>query len=114
MFRFSAFKQDSSSFQSVNEFCQQIPVSIEHLLHVAFHIRNLKRRTIDELIDNEEKILLANRNQPGGVQIAQNSIPNNINNHQTNNDSHDEYINVVNNAYNLTRIPKDTILEYKY
>ncbi|CAF1519274.1 unnamed protein product, partial [Didymodactylos carnosus] len=107
-------KQNPSGFRSVDEFCQQIPVSIENLFHVAFHIRNLKRHTIDQLLDNEEKMLLANRNRPGGVQITETFIPDNTDNHQTNNDSHNEYTNVVDNAFNLTRIPKESILEHKH
>ena len=100
----------------MTEFCQQIPVSIEQLLRLAFHIRNLKRSTIEQLIDHEEKSLHVNRYHSRTDE--NNSNPNNNNNNNNNNASINNLNNIERQAafvthQHLTRIPKTSILDHQ-
>ncbi|CAF3776482.1 unnamed protein product [Rotaria sp. Silwood1] len=61
------------NIQNIADFCRLIPISIDRLLHIAFHIRNLKRRTIEQLIKHEEKTLCDTRHQSPSDNINQNN-----------------------------------------
>ncbi|CAF3472950.1 unnamed protein product [Rotaria socialis] len=56
-------RESDETIHNITDFCRHIPISIGRLLNIAFHIRNLKRRTIEQLIEHEEKLLRSTRHQ---------------------------------------------------
>ncbi|CAF0775621.1 unnamed protein product [Rotaria sp. Silwood1] len=112
--------ESNGKIQNMADFCQQIPVSIEHLLNVAFHIRNLKRSTIEQLIEHEEKLLHTTRYFPRTDDIDQSNsntninINNNNNNNLTNNhENMSQRQSIFITPQHLTRIPNTSILDYQ-
>ncbi|CAF0821902.1 unnamed protein product [Adineta steineri] len=90
----------------IADFCQHIPVSIDHLLRVAFDIRNFKRRTIDQLIENEEKLLRSTHQQPSNDNAKENS---NSISHGIISDRQPQLVA----SQHLTQIPNKSILDHK-
>ncbi|CAF0897661.1 unnamed protein product [Adineta ricciae] len=62
------------------DFCRQISVPIDKLLHIAFRIRNFKRRTIEQLMEHEEKLLRNTRQQMLHDDVKPNHITENLTN----------------------------------
>ncbi|UJR13338.1 hypothetical protein I4U23_000356 [Adineta vaga] len=56
-------RQSNENHLTMTNFCQQISIPIDQILRIAFHIRNFKRRTIEQLIEQEEKLLRGTRQQ---------------------------------------------------
>lgn len=83
----------------------------------AFHIRNLKRSTIDQLIDHEEKSLHTTRYHSRTDENDQSNINININNNNNNNSNNNGTITNRHSAlitpHHLTRIPKSSILDHQ-
>jgi len=114
--------------QTMIEFCQSPPFTIEHLLRTAFHIRNLKRSTIEQLVEHEEKSLHNNRYHSRNEEIdQQNSNTNTMTTINNNNNNNNTNVNKFNTNGNinarqsaalitpqyLTRIPKISILDHQ-
>ncbi|CAF4406600.1 unnamed protein product [Rotaria sp. Silwood2] len=98
-------RESDRNIQNIADFCQRIPVSIDHLLHIAFHIRNLKRRTIEQLIEHEEKLLHNTRHQSLSDGVNQN---NNTNNGITP-DRQSSFITI----HHLPQIPQKSVLDHQ-
>ncbi|CAM4812245.1 unnamed protein product [Rotaria magnacalcarata] len=56
-------RESDGTIHNISDFCRHIPISIDHLLSIAFRIRNFKRRTVEHLIEQEEKLLRSTRHQ---------------------------------------------------
>ncbi|CAF4261709.1 unnamed protein product, partial [Adineta steineri] len=85
--------ESSGSIRNMADFCQQIPISIDQLLRAAFHIRNLKRSTIEQLVDHEEKLLHSTRHSSRPDELDQSNNLNNININSNNNLNNNGNIN---------------------
>ncbi|CAF0933505.1 unnamed protein product [Adineta steineri] len=109
--------ESSGSIRNMADFCQQIPISIDQLLRAAFHIRNLKRSTIEQLVDHEEKLLHSTRHSSRPDELDQsnnlNSININSNNNLNNNGNINNHQSIFITPQHLTRIPKTSVLDHQ-
>lgn len=108
----TARNESSGNIRNMSDFCQQIPISIEQLLRIAFTIRNLKRSTIEQLINHEEKSLHNTRYYSRMEENDQSNSNINNNNNSNNNGSINERQTTFITPQHLTRIPKTSILEH--
>jgi len=104
--------ESSGNIPNIADFCQQIPVSVDQLLRLAFHIRNLKRSTIEQLVDHEERLLHNTRYHSRTDDNDQSNSNININNNNNNGNISDRRSTFV-TPHHLTRIPKSSILDHQ-
>jgi hypothetical protein len=86
-------------------------ITFEILFQTAFQIRNLKRSTIEELVDHEEKSLHSTRYLSRTEDNDQ--LNSNINNNNNNNGNIIDRQSTFITPQHLTRIPKLSILDHQ-
>jgi len=82
---------------------------------LSFNIRNLKRRTIEQLIDHEEKSLHNTRyySRTDDNDQSNSNTNNNNNNSNNNNGNKNDHQLTFFTPQHLTRIPKTSILDHQ-